>query len=98
HFEAWPEFDAHRRFALEAGIPAAVIESVRKGQRPELPDARQAVAFDLLTEYFATHRVSSDTYARAIATLGENDLVDVVGIAGYYAMVCTTINVFEISG
>lgn len=98
HFEAWPEFEAHARFAREAGISDATIDALRAHQLPALEDARQAVTCELVAEYFATHRVTAATYAKALDLLGEGDLVDVVALAGYYAMVCMTVNVFEITG
>jgi 4-carboxymuconolactone decarboxylase len=96
HFAAWPEFDAHARFAEQAGIGADVIARVREANRPDFGDARRAAVHDLVAEYFATSRVTAPTYATAIAAIGETALVDVVAIAGYYAMVCMTVNVFEI--
>jgi len=98
HFEAWPEFDAHARFAEDGGISADVIATVREGGRPEFDDARRGAVHDLVVEYFATNRVAEPTYATALAAIGESALVDVVAIAGYYAMVCMTVNVFEITG
>lgn len=98
HFEAWPEFDAHATFASAAGVADEVIAALRYGDDPPLHDARHATAHALLTEALTTHRVAQPTYDAALGALGEDVLVDVVAIAGYYAMVCLTINVFEITG
>jgi 4-carboxymuconolactone decarboxylase len=98
HFATWPEFDAHARFAEDSGIGADFIATVRDGRRPEFDDARHAAVHDLVAEYFATYRVAGSTYATALDAIGEAALVDVVAIAGYYAMVCMTVNVFEITG
>jgi 4-carboxymuconolactone decarboxylase len=51
--------------------------------------------YDVVTEHFATNRVSDATYKRAIATLGEQGLVDLVGTVGYYSLVSITLNVFQ---
>ena len=95
-FRRVAEFDAHARFAEDGGIGADVIASVREGSRPEFDDARRAAVHDLVAEYFATNRVAAPTFSTALAAIGEAALVDVVAIAGYYAMVCMTVNVFEI--
>jgi 4-carboxymuconolactone decarboxylase len=90
------EFWAHARLARQAGLPEAVIEAVRTGSRPALDrDDLQAV-YDVVTEYFATNRVSTPLYARAIEVLGERGLVDLVGVVGYYGLVSMTLNVFEV--
>ncbi|MEI7925916.1 MAG: carboxymuconolactone decarboxylase family protein, partial [Chloroflexota bacterium] len=50
-----------------------------------------------VNEYLQTHRVSDATYDRAKAALGENGVVDLVGIVGYYCLVSMTLNVFEVA-
>jgi len=37
--------------------------------------------------------VSDETYARAIATLGEPVTIDMVGVVGYYTFLAMTMNV-----
>ena len=96
HWRSQFEFWAHARLAREAGLPEDLIEAVRAGQLPVCRNAAQQAIHDLVTEYFATNRVAADTYARALAELGERGLVDLVGIVGYYGLVSMTLNVFEV--
>ena len=91
------EFFAHARMAKEAGVPDAIIEAVRTGAAPSLTDERQAAIYVFVNEYLETHRVSDATYDRAKAALGENGVVDLVGIVGYYCLVSMTLNVFEVA-
>ena len=90
------EFYAHSRAGSAAGISDAIIEAVRLGASPPLEDERHRAIYTFLTEYFATHRVTDATYARAKAALTERGVVDLIGIAGYYAPVAMTLNVFEV--
>lgn len=96
HWDAPFEFSAHAPLAIQAGLPAEVVEAVRVGRRPDFSDPRAEAAYDLVTEFLASHRVSDSTYSRAVGTLGEGSVVDVVAIAGYYGMVCMTLNVFQL--
>jgi len=91
------EFWAHTRLGLQAGLPAGIIEAIRTGATPAFDRDDYRVVHDVVTEYFATKRLSDATYARAIAILGERGLVDVVGIVGYYGLVSMTLNIFEVS-
>ena len=97
HWKAQFEFWAHARLAREAGLPEDIIEAVRTGEQPALRNEAQRAAYALVTEYFATNRVSDATYARAVAELGERGVVDVVGVVGYYGLVSMTLNVFEVA-
>jgi 4-carboxymuconolactone decarboxylase len=94
-FRAQFEFWAHARLARQAGLPDDIIEAVRLGRTPRFRRPAEKVVYDVVTEYFATNRVSDGTYKRAIDTLGEQGLVDLVGVVGYYSLVSMTLNVFQ---
>ena len=89
------EFWAHMRLARQAGLPDDIIEAVRLGRTPKFRRDVERVVYDVVTEYFATNRVSDPTFKRAIEALGEQGLVDVVGTVGYYSLVSMTLNVFQ---
>ncbi len=97
HWKAQFEFWAHARLAREAGLPEAVIEAVRTGGRPLLAREDLATTYDLVTEYFATNRLSDTTYERALAVLGERGLIDLIGVVGYYGLVSMTLNIAEVA-
>ncbi len=96
HWRAQFEFWAHARLARDAGLPEDIIEAVRTGAAPEFRDEAQRAVHALVSEYFATNRVSEPTYRLAIAELGERGVVDLVGVVGYYCLVSMTLNVFDV--
>lgn len=96
HWKAQFEFWAHARIARDEGLPEPVIEAIRSGETPSLARPDLQLVYDLVTEYFATHRLAQATYDRALAILGERGLVDLAGIVGYYGLVSMTLNVFEV--
>ena len=96
HWQAAYEFWAHAEIAEEAGVPVAAIEAIRRGETPVLGRPDLQAAYDVTSEFLATKRVSDETYARAVAALGEKGLVEVIGIAGMYNTVSMTLAVFEI--
>ena len=96
HWSAQYEFFAHARLARHAGLPDDTIEAVRTGRRPSFRDAQEEVIYDVVTEYLGRHRLTDATYQRAIDTLGERGLVDLVGVVGYYGLVSMTLNVFDV--
>lgn len=90
------EWAIHAPIAEKAGVPAAVVEAIRTGERPTgLSPAAQAV-HDVTAELLQTKFVSDQTFARAGAVLGQTALIDLVGILGYYTLICMTINAFAV--
>ncbi|MEO8539113.1 MAG: carboxymuconolactone decarboxylase family protein [bacterium] len=96
HWKAQFEFWAHARLAREAGLDPAIIEAVRTGNQPSFTRDIERVVYDFVTEYLDTRRVSDITYRRALDTLGERGVVDLIGVVGYYGLVSMTLNVFEV--
>jgi 4-carboxymuconolactone decarboxylase len=86
----------HATLAREAGLTASTIEQLRDGREPEFDSDSEHVAFKLVTELLETRSSSQETWARANATLGQSGVVGLIGVAGYYAMVCMTVTAFEI--
>lgn len=97
HWRSQVEFWGHSRMAREAGIPDDVIEAIRTGQRPALPQPNLQAAYNLVTEYFATNRVSAPTYAQGLEAFGERGLVELIGAVGLYGLVSMTLNIFEVA-
>jgi len=90
------EWFAHKRFALEAGIDPAAVEAIRTHATPVFTDPAQQAVHDIATTLYRDRRLPEKLYARGLAVLGEAQLVDLVGVLGYYALISMTINVFEV--
>lgn len=90
------EWYAHARLAREAGIADAVIEAIRRGEKPSLTDAKARAVYAVSRELHRRRSLSDETYALAEAALGRAALVDLVGILGYYTLVSMTLNAFRV--
>ncbi|MNR60901.1 hypothetical protein D3C85_1825020 [compost metagenome] len=51
---------------------------------------------EFLTVLHATRNVPDQLYQRAMAVLGKDQVVDLVGLAGYYTLISMTINAFGV--
>lgn len=89
------EWFAHVPMALKAGVPQAVIDDLHAGRKPAAAAEDQQAIYDFIQELYATRRVSSGTYSRVHAFLGDKGMVEFVGILGYYALISMTLNVFH---
>jgi 4-carboxymuconolactone decarboxylase len=90
------EFWAHARLAKQAGLSEAIVEAIRTGDSPPFSRDSERIIYDVITEYFATNRVSDANYRRAVAEFGEQGLVELIGIVGYYGLVSMTLNIFDV--
>lgn len=96
HFKAQFEFYAHARLAREAGLSADIVEAIRVRATPPFRRDVEKVVYDFVTEYLDTNRVAAPNYKRAVDAFGEQGVVDLVGVCGYYMLVSMTLNVFEV--
>jgi 4-carboxymuconolactone decarboxylase len=87
------EWGAHRKMALKAGVEPSTIEAIRDGRSPKGLTAEEQSVYDFVSELLQTKRVSDATYAHAAALFGENGVVDLCGIVGYYQLLALTMNV-----
>lgn len=87
------EWAIHAAAAARAGTSAASIAALREGRRPLDMSEDEALVHDFCTELLARHGVSDDTYARALARLGERGVIDLTALVGYFTMVCWVLNV-----
>ena len=90
------EWYAHHLLAMKAGLPDAIAQAVAEGRRPEGMDADQTLIYEFCTELHATKFVSDATYAALRDRFGEQGVVDVIAVSGYYVAVAMTLNVAQV--
>jgi 4-carboxymuconolactone decarboxylase len=86
------EWNAHRPLALQGGVTAEVIAAIADGRRPEHLAADEEALYTLVDELDRNRSVSDATYAAAIAAVGEQGVVDTLGLVGYYTMLAMVMN------
>lgn len=83
------------RASLAAGVDQATVDAINHRRDPGLPDPRERMAHEVASQLVNTHRLTDETYAEAEKLFGEEDLVALIGVAGYFGMVCTTANAID---
>jgi 4-carboxymuconolactone decarboxylase len=91
-FEWW----AHAAMAREHGVADVIVDAVGRGEEPpfEADDERTiyAVARSLTTD----GQLGPDLYAAAQRLLGDEGMVELVSLCGYYTLVSFLLNAFEV--
>jgi 4-carboxymuconolactone decarboxylase len=93
HWTQQYEWNSHYQHAMKAGLSPSIAEAIAEGRRPTGMASDEETLYDLLTEALQNKSVCDATYARALARFGEQQVVDVLAITGYYAMLALILNV-----
>lgn len=96
HWTAQYEWNGHYGAALKAGVAESTAADLAQGRRPTVLPADEAAVYDFCTELQRTHAVTDATFARAKELLGEQQVVDLIGVVGAYTMVAMMIDVADI--
>jgi 4-carboxymuconolactone decarboxylase len=85
-------WNSHFPAAIKAGLRREIGEAIAEGVRPRgMADDEEAV-YDLATEILRLKRVSDPTYQRAVAKFGEQGVIDLLGVVGYYNLLAIVMN------
>jgi 4-carboxymuconolactone decarboxylase len=93
HWTQRYEWAVHQPLALKAGVSAEVAASVAEGRRPVAADEGEQLVCDFLTELLSHQSVCDVTYQAAVSRFGEQGVIDLVGVCGYYSLMAMVLNV-----
>jgi 4-carboxymuconolactone decarboxylase len=82
----------HQPIAVKAGLKAEITQALAEGRRPEGMSADEELVYEFSTELHQNQSVSDPTYARAVARFGEQGVIDLIGVNGYYTFLAMVLN------
>ncbi len=86
------EWDLHAPLAEKGGLAPSIISAVSEGRRPNRMADDEEVLYTFCDELHRNKSISDATYARAVARFGEQGVIDILGITGYYTMLAMVLN------
>ncbi len=96
HWQAQFEWYAHAKLAMEAGHTAETVAAIKSGERPDHLAEKELLVYDYASELVGTGQTGNDIHGRAVDALGEQGVVELVGVIGYYMLVSLTLNAFHV--
>lgn len=87
------EWYVHAADGKTAGLSDAIIQAIADGRRPEGMTEGMEIVYDFSNELNDFHSVSDRTYARMVGKYGEQGMMDLVGLNGYYSLISMVLNV-----
>jgi 4-carboxymuconolactone decarboxylase len=89
------EWTAHEPEALREGVSPEIVDAIKYRKDTAGLDPADAVVIELGREIFTARKVSSATFARALAQFGRRKLVDLVSLMGNYAATAALLAAFD---
>ena len=77
---------AHCKLALQAGLSRQTAEDLANSRKPSGMKDDEAVAWRFCTELHEKKNVSDETFQLTLKQFGEQGVVDLTGVCGYYSM------------
>ena len=87
---------SHEAIGREAGLTEAELGALRSGGDPGFGDERERVAYATVRALLSRCDLDDQEYATAVATLGEQALVELSTLAGYYATLALQLRIFRV--
>ena len=90
------EWVAHAPRAVQYGIPQEVLDAVLAGERPSAAADEQVVLFDVCVALHEDRELPPALYRQAVEAFGEQGLVEITGVIGFYTLVAMTLTSFAV--
>lgn len=87
---------SHVRLGAEAGVPDVTIKIIGQRGTVDSLEADEAAIVTYVRELLRAHRVAQPTFDALRAIVGDQGIVDLTGLVGYYGLVASILNAFEV--
>jgi len=90
------ERSSHEPIGRGAGLTEPEIEALRVGADPGFTDEQERVAYSVVRALTGPADLDDQQYAAAVAVLGEQALVELSALVGYYATLALQLRIFRV--
>jgi 4-carboxymuconolactone decarboxylase len=94
--DAQYSWNAHVSKAIDAGVSEEALKALANLEEPAFGKADEQALYQFSKEILQDHFVSDETFAAALAQLGEQGLVDLIGCLGNFTMLAMLLNAFQV--
>lgn len=96
HWKAEFEWFAHAPVALREGVSEEIVTAIERGDTPVFTDANEAAVHAFVGQLLTSGHVDDDAYSGMVDMVGEDGVVELIGLVGHYTGVAMTLNSFAI--
>jgi 4-carboxymuconolactone decarboxylase len=91
-FEWW----AHARMAREHGVSDAVVDAIGRGDNPPFGADDERAIYTVARQLTGTGQLDQEAYDAAQQLLGDEGMVELVALCGYYTLISYLLNAFAV--
>jgi len=91
-FEWW----AHARMAREHGVSEVVVEAIGRGDDPPFDADDERAIYTVARQLTGTGQLDQGAYDAAQRLLGDEGMVELVALCGYYTLISYVLNAFAV--
>jgi 4-carboxymuconolactone decarboxylase len=91
------EWYAHAPLALKAGLDPKTVEAIGAGRKPDNMKEDEAIVWEFTTQLRRDHGVDDAIYQKSVTKFGEQGVMDLIAVNGYYDVVSMTLNVAHVA-
>lgn len=90
------EWWAHEPIARRAGLSDAVMADLKACRRPATMRDDEGLVYDFCVQLTLNHRVPDALWQQAVASMGEQAVIDLTVLSGTYVMVSMLLNATQV--
>jgi len=91
-FEWW----AHAQMAREQGVSDAVVDAIGRGDDPPFDAEDERAIYTVARQLTGTGQLNQKAYDAAQRLLGDEGMVELVALCGYYTLISYLLNAFAV--
>ncbi len=90
------EWFGHKPLVIKNGLGESILEALAQNKRPTGMKPDEELVYDFCTTLNRRHSVDDELFQRAVASLGEQGVIDLIAVSGFFIMMSMVINVAEL--
>jgi 4-carboxymuconolactone decarboxylase len=96
HWDAQYSWNAHVGKAADLGVSRESLTALAEHREPHFTSKDEDIVYRFSSEILGDHFVSDATFATALAELGEQGIVDLIGSLGNFSMLAMLLNACQV--
>ena len=96
HWTSQYQWHVHLRHARRLGIDEAVLAAIAEQREPDFARADERAVYDFAREMYQAGDIGDATYRAALDVLGEQGVIELVSLLGFYSLIAVSIKGFDV--